>query len=451
MLILFANFTLFSIKRIFNVKGIFFILILGLLLPNISAANSFDWFKLNPEIKARDLNPEYLPKEITMEMLEKLLSSQYITSEYPMTIFPYKGKFLAVLSCRFEVLEWNGEEWINLYLGSSSGFNCKSHYFIRDDKLYSHGRYGLWTGQSEVLEFDFIKGEWDNVQVKNMPMNFSGSGIYVTKDKIVVLRGQYVQESNIKRFLEKQGYSFDFKSKEWKPLEVVINGLVDDYIIADYSYDLKDYGISVSGYQAEIGLFIFDKKNSELNFSKFPYKIITDYSMAYAKDNALTFVRDKVFLKYDLDNSQKVKVGYVKVKSSSTNRLYYALGVVFVLLVLPTAGYLCYRKIKVKERGTSHLLEEEQSNTINIPYDELKEIQESIQLLKPFMDQVIEVNQLDEILGLAVIKNMDYRRVRRSRLVKSMNEYYESHQGKTLIQRTKSDIDRRLVYYKITF
>ncbi|TNV67741.1 hypothetical protein FGO68_gene7123 [Halteria grandinella] len=63
---------------------------------------------------------------------------------------------------------------------------------------------------------------------------------------------------------------------------------------------------------------------------------------------------------------------------------------------------------------------------------------------------VVDVHQLDELLGIAGLESLDYRRVRRSRYIKAVNQQYQVQAGKELIVRTKSEVDKRIILYRIS-
>jgi hypothetical protein len=56
---------------------------------------------------------------------------------------------------------------------------------------------------------------------------------------------------------------------------------------------------------------------------------------------------------------------------------------------------------------------------------------------------------LDGILGIDSVDNNDSKRLKRSRWVNKLNEYYNSQNGKDLIIRDKNPEDKRYIYYKV--
>ncbi len=180
----------------------------------------FDWIRINPTEPYADFAWEVLPQGITQAMVESLLASHYISSTDPITLFYVKDHLIALLPCTFEVLRWKGDGWENLYKGTSSGFNCHPHFFVREGNLYSLGRYGFWRGHSELLKFDLVKGIWDPVSVASQPKYYTGVGIFVDGDRIFSILGEYIHQPSQLFESEKNGYLLDFKNQSWSSIAV---------------------------------------------------------------------------------------------------------------------------------------------------------------------------------------------------------------------------------------
>ena len=54
------------------------------------------------------------------------------------------------------------------------------------------------------------------------------------------------------------------------------------------------------------------------------------------------------------------------------------------------------------------------------------------------------------LLGIAGLESLDYKRVRRSRYIKAVNQHYQAQEEKELIVRTKSEVDKRIILYRIS-
>ena len=63
---------------------------------------------------------------------------------------------------------------------------------------------------------------------------------------------------------------------------------------------------------------------------------------------------------------------------------------------------------------------------------------------------LVDVHQLDDFFGTSALESLDYRRVRRSRYIKAVNQYFQGQHGKDLISRTKSEADKRIILYLIS-
>jgi hypothetical protein len=250
----------------------------------------FDWIKINPKESYADFAWEVLPQGITQAMVESLVASPYITSEDPITLLYFEEQLLALIACRFEVLKWTGDRWNNLYRGVGSGFNCHAHFFVRDGKLYSMGRYGFWKGHSELLWFDFEEGIWEFEPVSSPPLNYGGVGIFVDGDRVLSLFGEYIHQPSNIFYLAENGYVFDFKSHAWSSVQLDFPSqkTLSSWILP--AFDLKDYGVQLYQLDAHLGLLLVHKKENALyfakenNFGKFKF-----FTVAVALDNNAVF------------------------------------------------------------------------------------------------------------------------------------------------------------------
>ena len=63
----------------------------------------------------------------------------------------------------------------------------------------------------------------------------------------------------------------------------------------------------------------------------------------------------------------------------------------------------------------------------------------------------LNTEEFDTVLGIHEITNFDSKRIKRSRLIKSINKKHEEKNGFPLITRIKNSEDKRFIFYKITF
>ena len=414
----------------------------------------FDWIKINPTASFVDFAWERLPQGITRAKVESLLASPYITSEGSLTLFYFKEQLLAVMSCRFEVLKWTGDRWENLYKGTSSGFNCHPHFFVREGKLYSMGRYGFWRGHSELLWFDFENGFWEPVQVTSPPLNYRGHAIFVDGDRVFSILGHNIHQPSSLFQPNANGNVFDFKSKAWSSIQLDFPSQSNNAVWSLPSFDLKDYGLQVYWLDAQNGLLLFNKKENSLYFSEDNnFGKIQFFSVAIGLENKAVFfdiIGDSVVLELDETSFREFKklstINFTK-QSSSLGMKGWAFPLLgaFGLLLAVGGGYWWRKNQRAKRPTASEPLPPSEEQGI-VDGDIVKMIDKL--LAQPL--SLLDVHQLDDLLGISSLEGLDYKRVRRSRYIKAVNQHYQGQEGKELIVRTKSEADKRIILYRIS-
>lgn len=417
---------------------------------------TFDWVKINPDESFDRFAWESLPQGISQLMVESLLDSPYLTTHDAITLFYLQGQLLAVIPCRFEVLRWTGESWDNLYKGTSSGFNCHAHFFVREGKLYSMGRYGFWRAHSELLEFDFGTGYWEFVPASSPPMNYGGVGIFVDGDRVFSILGENIHQPSNVFYPDKNGYVFDFKSKAWSSIQLDFPNQknLSSWIMP--SFDLKDYGVQLYQLEAHLGLLLLHKKENTLyfvkdnNFGKFK-----SFSVAVALENNAVFFDkygDPTFLLPLTAPLEKfAKVGDIRFnqQTSSFGLEEWSFAILAgLLLMMAGGGGIWWRKnyLSKKSEPAEPLPPAEEQGTV----DGVEDIARLVAKLLAQPVLLVDVHQLDQVFGASELESLDYRRVRRSRYIKAVNQYYQTLHEKELISRTKSEVDKRMILYRIS-
>lgn len=416
----------------------------------------FDWIKINPTESYADFAWEVLPQGITQAMVESLLASPYITSEDPITLLVFEEQLLALIACRFEVLKWTGDRWDNLYKGAGSGFNCHAHFFVRDGKLYSMGRYGFWKGHSELLWFDFEEGIWEFEPVSSPPVNYGGVGIFVDGDRVFSLFGEHIHQPSNIFYPAENGYVFDFISQAWSSVQLDFPSQknLSSWIMP--AFDLKDFGIQLYQLDAHIGLLLVHKKENALYFAKDnDFGKFKFFTVAVALENNAVFFDkygDPTFLLPTTDLWKKFnKVGEIKfTKQTSPFGLEeWSFSILAgLLLLVAVGGGLWWWKFRIPKRlpQSESLPTFEEQGTV----DGEEDIERLVAKLITQPVLLVDVHQLDDLFGTSALESLDYRRVRRSRYIKSVNQYFQAQNGKELIVRTKSKVDKRMILYRIS-
>lgn len=414
----------------------------------------FDWVKISPKDSYADFAWENLPEGINRLMVESLLESPYLSSEDAITLFPIQGELYALLPCEFDVLRWSGDSWENLYKGTSSGFNCHAHFFVREGNIYSLGRYGFWQAHSELLIFDFEVGSWNPLQVVSSPNNYAGVGIFVDGNRIYSILGEYIHQPTQQFESDKNGYFFDFDSQTWSPLKLEFPEQSENSLWILPSFDLKDYGIQLYQHKAENGFLLLDKKNPSLYFTaEKDFGKIESFAIAVASENRAVFLDrfGSATLLVPEKNFEKrfKKLGAIEFKERGSTTWWESWGYLLVGIVGGAIFLFGIRK-KIRRQGNPIVTEQ-----VEVPGE--KETIEGEDYLARMMvrllahpTQVVDVHQLDELLGITELESLDYRRVRRSRYIKAVNQQYQVQAGKELIFRTKSEVDKRIVLYRIS-
>ena len=436
--------------------GLFFSCLTLLAQSEQDSVDRFDWLKISPTESYADFAWESLPKGITRAMVELVVASPYISSSDPITLFYFKDQLIALLPCTFEVLRWKGDGWENLYTGTSSGFNCHPHFFVREGNLYSMGRYGFWEGHSELLKFDFVKGIWDPVSVTSPPNNYAGVGIFVDGDRVFSILGEYIHQPSQLFEPEKNGYVLDLKNQSWSSLQLDFPEKSENSLWILPAYDLKDYGIQLYQLKANLGLLLVHKKENSLYFAENnDFGKFKQFSIAVASGNSAVFFDkygDPTFLSPEKDFEERFKkVGDIRfTKQTSSIGLeqwsFYILAALVVLMAV--VGGLWWRKNRVSKRSIT--IESEPTSEEQGTVDGEEDIVRMVARLLAHPVALVDVHQLDQLFGTSDLESLDYRRVRRSRYIKAVNQYYQVQEGKELIGRTKSEVDKRIILYRIS-
>lgn len=405
------------------------------------------WALVDPYRSFSSFSWETVYLGLTPKMVESLQKSEYVSSTRDMiSIFWINDKVWAVFPCRLVVLEWNGTSWINLYKGYSAGFNCQPQFFVREGKLYCYGRYGYWRSHSEILSFDPTKGSWENLHAQNIPIYFAGMGTFVSGDYFISFMGQRIHQSGELHLYEPHGYYLNFKTQKWLPLRSTLTTSPSNFgWFTGRVFDLPNYGIKHFDYNAELGLLILDKNDLSLHFAKVDWKDYDEFNLAVAFGDSLVVYNEKgKYVQISPKSALKEifqPVGQIFLEDTKTSYIdrIFSSKVVLAGILFGIISFLLFlwkrnRKIQEKE----FIKEQDEGD-----------IQKFFQILSSHSVLILDVEAIDELLNLQEIENFDYRRVRRSRLIKSINDYSRKRTSSDLILRKKSPTDRRVILYHI--
>jgi hypothetical protein len=230
-------------------------------------------------------------------------------------------------------------------------------------------------------------------------------------------------------------------------------------------YETQDYAFSVTTSQIpsigwyiwilvekETGKLFFYEGNKNVEMFHTPYYEIIGNKFRYFDYNVNSATEGKE-IEIDLDfiRSQSREIGQVihldapnTTKSTSISTLLLWVGIPCLILLSLWIG------IQLQKRRNATLqteLEAEIETELEVE-DESKEILEK---LLAHDGEKLSTEAFDTLLGIHQITNFDSKRIKRSRLIKSLNKHYEEKKGFPLITRIKNPEDKRFVFYKINF
>lgn len=416
-----------------------------------SFSQSPQWCYIHPEASLKDFPWQVVSPHLTADMVTRLQKHPLVSSHRdPIQVFWVNNKIWAVFPCRLSVLEWRQSEWVDLYKGYSAGFNCQAQFFVRQGILHSYGRYGYWRTHSEIMVFDPQAGGWENLQGKHMPPFYAGVGAYLDGNRFLTLMGQHIHQSSGLFDYEPHGYYYSFTERTWYPLHssVTVQPKHFDWLDGRV-FDLPKVGIQHFDYEAELGLLVLDKQNLTLHFGKVAYEKFDEFAIAMGIGNRL-LVWDARGQETALDFSGPMPAPFKTIGQLELvthhgwfSSLTYTQRLVFYSIIALIFLVLLGWWMPVRRKNTTKIQDSALTEL------ETDEVQLALGMLLAHPASVLEVEAFDSLLQLDAIENVDYRRVRRSRLIKSLNEFAQETWGHDIVVRTKSPEDRRLMRYQL--
>jgi hypothetical protein len=362
--------------------------------------------------------------------------------------FFYNGEELqSYVSCGFDLYSINETSLQLKYNYFNKGYTCYTTPLVRDETNYLLGGHGFWTNHFDLLKFDEIHGSWELVKTINQPIDYLPSGVFQNSKGIFSLFGN---KENIRTGLSEivpNGYFLDWESKEWKEIEVQIEGIDNTELVSKgnlKSLETKDYLFMVSSVELKnVGWNIIEKESGKISFYNnlknndvflSPFIEVIGNTINYQSPNGTP---KSLGLEYLITQSKEVgsltiKEGSVEGGGKFPNKdsLYI---ITIILLILFLVNVYVRKKLIPTPPNTNGS----------------EEMEKMIETFFQYSGQLLNTDQLDGILGIDSVDSNDSKRLKRSRWVNKLNEYYNSQNGKDLIQRDKNPEDKRYMYYRI--
>jgi hypothetical protein len=418
-----------------------FPLLVALLLTSASLAADYTWFSTSTNSWKNSGQSEFLEGKIPLAVLDSL-DKIYKKFPYNYIIYELDERLFIQVRCTFDLYEIQEGKLVNKYIYSNRGYTCGTNTFVRDNTHYMLGGHGFWTNHLDLLSFDELHGSWELVVTKNQPPNYFSGRVYQNSKGIYSLFGEQFNQRDGLDLKNSQGYFLDWKTKEWKEIEIQIEGLdlmdliekgglyfvqTEDYAFWASTTVLKNIGWNLI--EKETGkIFYFDSKNIDMGIG--PYLEIVG--------NVLRYTAPSGELKtLDLDQIRKKskEVGSIRVKEASVVEGNYTWGYL-IFFVVVGFGWVVVKKVLPKKK-------------IEVDQTPIPKKREPLEVLLSYSGQFLTTETLDQLLGIDSQTNFDSRRMKRARLINDINEQYLAQAGKELIVREKKAEDKRYVYYKI--
>lgn len=449
-------------------KLLFFGLILFFNL-NTKAADP-EFYRLRVTTKRWEVaeRPSFLEGRVSREILTQLDSIyQSLPSGYDLNYDPSSQTLTVFIHCSFDFYSIQDGQLVKEYQFANRGYTCGSYFFEKNNTYHILAGRGLWNSHADLMEFDTLNGSWEFKQASYQPLDYYPLGAYQNSKGMMTWLGEYTNPRIPRLEKEANGFFLDMEKKSWQPFKIDI----EEFDLAEiahanesYLYETEDYAFSVTTSQLpklgwyiwiiiekETGKLFFYEGNKHTEMFDSPYFEVIGNTFRYFEYtlNSTSEGKEKM-IDLDLIRSQSREIGQLvlldPIENTETDSLFLiALWIGFPAILL--LGFWMGKQFQKKEKGEDLP-----------PLDPEKEGEDHevesgailLQLLTHDGDK-LSTDEFDMALGIHQIANFDSKRIKRSRLIKSLNKQYEEKKGFPLITRIKNPEDKRFVFYKITF
>lgn len=392
-------------------------------------------------------------------------------SAFTFTYNPKSQKLKVFVHCSFDFYSIVEGKIIKDYKFSNRGYTCGSHLFEHNDTYHIISGRGLWNYHSDLIKFDSIPGSWEFLSTTNQPLDYFPLGVYKNSKGIVTIFGDYNNPRVPRLEKELNGYFLDFEKKSWQPLRVDIKEFNLGQLLAQDNesrfYETQDYSLNITTTQLpRIGWYLwilFEKETGKLYFYEgtknneiflSPYVEVIGNKVSYfALEPNSTTEGKEVLIDLDSIRSQSREIGHVVLLDAPQK-----MGAPLLSLSIPWIGFplvfllAIWLGIQIQKRKNRAVQPPLDSDTETEEEQEFEEENtEILQRLLLHNGDKLNTEEFDTVLGIHEITNFDSKRIKRSRLIKSINKKHEEKNGFPLITRIKNSEDKRFIFYKITF
>ena len=413
----------------------------------------------------------FLNGRVSKEILNQLDSIyQNLPTGYDLNYDLSSQTLTVFIHCSFDFYSIQDGQLVKEYKFANRGYTCGSYFFEKNNTYHILAGRGLWNSHADLMEFDTLNGSWEFKQITNQPLDYFPLGAYQTSKGMMTWLGGYTNPRIPRLEKEANGFFLDMEKKSWQPFQIEIEEF-DFAKIAQanesYLYETEDYAFSVTTSQLpklgwylwiiiekETGKLFFYEGNKHTEMFDSPYFEVIGNTFRYFEYNLNSTSEGKEkMIDLDIIRSQSREIGQVVVldtpEKTTDASLLSALPWIGFPIVFLLALWLGIQIQKRKNRADQTPLDSETETEGEQESEE--ENAEILQRLLLHNGEKLNTEEFDSVLGIHEITNFDSKRIKRSRLIKSINKQSEEKNGFPLITRIKNSQDKRFVFYRITF
>lgn len=327
-------------------------------------------------------------------------------------IHEISGEKWMTIDGRFDVYEWQSDQWKNLYEGTYHGYNYMSHKFVYDEKLFSYKGYGYWREHGEIIEFLPAKGGWEIIpDSRDLPY-----GVGYMVDSLFYIHSDAC-------------YNVHLIDQTVKNIPCVYS--IRDEIPTGRAYIFEDYTLIASVLDDGTHYPLIEKHSGEVYLSRRqPFNGLREPStvdaIIHMKGNQMTIVYpDSSSVQYNVDEELKYYIKEANKAGQLKESWHWWVIICVCILIFGIIIYRFFKKPAIQSNSTR---------------------------LLPFKDyggKLIDSDELDKILGIDDVTVYETRKYKRASLIRELNSLSKYQFDHELILREKNPKDKRFYLYRI--
>lgn len=438
------------------VKVNLFILVLLLKTPSALAINEFEWFDLKQKkferisltsksFEIRTLNGVWTKK---FDLEFDGVDLKEIPADSSPLRFDYKGNYLITIPGTGQVYLFDFKKKFLQRIDKTffRGYNFHAIQFVRNNELFSLGGHGFWDVSNKLTYFDFKSKEWEPVEMKGtVPSGISSSvgGLYKGNDKIIALESLH---GNANSEIYFSLFEYTLSNNTWKKLggvewlNLIKLGLTSGNfkILGNLIFFVDpDFGLFADPNDNKLLLYQGKRKSFFLTESKLLSQGNWLYSLRIDKNNPTGS------MKLDSMTFDELRKNSISKGQFYSKEPYFSKNqIIYFLLGLLLFISILINLLLFKRSSKNNMI----AGTISIPNGGV----EFLELFKKHGENyLVSSEEISIILG-SEKKAFDTQRQYRAQFLNSLNQYFLiNHQIDEAIFRKTTEEDKRYMKYCI--